>query len=614
MVASFCLGGCDPETRDLEWRITTDPPSLGRRAIAGRAVVRQGPCNDPGDVLWRSMVQLDSPGTPPALGPGSYCLSARLLEAERCEWFADGERTVELPRDEGEVVTVELTERGSPEPCQAAECDLCGADGGMDGGMDAGGDASPDSGAPDAGPECDDAAPPRCEDDVRVTCVDGRELRETCPSTCLASEGVCAPFDPSNVNDGTDWWGADEGFVLDTAALGADADTAVYLDAITGELCLVDDGSDACRDTPLRPPHFTRATQHASSGAELTGSAPVGIFVLRELRVAAGTRLYVVQDRSEPATPAVLLVAGDARVEGLLRVGTCRGGDDCYGDSRGAGSLAGGAPGRAGRGPGAGEPGAGSGDPEGSGGGGGGYGSPGGPGGDGGSGGELAGGAPGSTYGTLEISPLVGGSGGGAGVPGPGGGGDGAGGGWGGGALQISARGHIVVAPGGVIDASGDGGFGGRDQNTDSAQGSGAGGGSGGALLLEAPYVLVEGSLTANGGGGSGAWCDAAPDAAELRGTWGGWDPIPAPGARQPAGCDGRGAGGAGSDAEGGAGEAGESVEKAGGGGGGAGRIRVNTGPDGWQLGDGARVSPAADPAACPTPSATDYLTTCGAL
>jgi hypothetical protein len=608
------MGGCDWGTRDTEWLITTSPPSLARRALAVQAVVRRNTCDDPGEVVWRSPTQLEPLGMPPALGAGSYCLSARLLEADTCAWFADGRRTVVLPRDRGDVVTVELTERAPPVPCEGAECDLCQDD---DGGVDAGHDGSADAGPPDAGPPdagsaCDDTAPPSCDGNVRVTCVDGRELRETCPTTCGGSEGLCEAFDPSNVNDGTDWWGADEGFLLDTAALGADADTAVFLDAVTGELCLVDDGADTCRDTALRPPHFTRSTQHASPGDELSGSEPVGVFVFREIHVAAGTRLYVVQDRSEPSTPAVLLVAGDVRVDGLLRVGGCRA-EPCFNDVRGAGTHGGGAPGSSGSGPGAGEAGTGLGDPDGSGGAGGSYGSSGGAGGDGGSGGPLAGGRPGPVYGNLEISPLVGGSGGGAGVPGLGAGGDGAGGGWGGGALQISARGHIVVSSSGVIDASGDGGFEGRDQNTDSARGSGGGGGSGGALLLEAPYVLVEGSLTANGGGGGAAFCDAAAGL-ELRGSWGGWDELPAPGGTPVAGCDDRGEGGAGSDAEGGAAEDGQSAVKAGGGGGGAGRIRINTGPDGWQLGESALVSPSAAPAPCPTSPGTSYLATCGTL
>jgi hypothetical protein len=91
------------------------------------------------------------------------------------------------------------------------------------------------------------------------------------------------------------------------------------------------------------------------------------------------------------------------------------------------------------------------------------------------------GGAPtakgGAPYGTPAIIPLQGGSSGG-----------GLFGAEGGGAIQLVAGREIIVKSGAFIDAHGNGAV--------------KGGGAGGAILLEAPVVKVEGSLTANGGSG----------------------------------------------------------------------------------------------------------------
>lgn len=111
----------------------------------------------------------------------------------------------------------------------------------------------------------------------------------------------------------------------------------------------------------------------------------------------------------------------------------------------------------------------------------------------------TGGGASPASCGTPELIPLVGGSGGGAG-------GDatvnvqqGWAGGGGGGALQISSRISIHVT--GSIHARGGNGYG---QN--SVDGGG-GGGAGGAVLLEAPSLVLSGTLAVGGGigGSSGA-------------------------------------------------------------------------------------------------------------
>jgi hypothetical protein len=169
----------------------------------------------------------------------------------------------------------------------------------------------------------------------------------------------------------------------------------------------------------------------------------------------------------------------------------------------------------------------------------------------------VAGGKP---YGNATITPLLPGSSGGA-NPGFGGGGQG------GGAIEITAGGSIVIGTGGVVSVPGFGG-----------DGNGGAGGSGGAILLEAPSVTVDGTLAANGGGaavfsGGGSNQDGQPSA-------------------QPA---------IGQDANSAVGSAGTQINGADGmattmatssGGGAAGRIRINTTSGMATIGMSAVVSP----------------------
>jgi hypothetical protein len=153
-----------------------------------------------------------------------------------------------------------------------------------------------------------------------------------------------------------------------------------------------------------------------------------------------------------------------------------------------------------------------------------------------GKGGPAAGSGLGRTYGAATLKPLVAGSAGGGSSPGGGGG-----------ALHIAAGERIQVTLTGAIHLDG------KDATTIS--GLTSGGGSGGALLLEAPEVRVDGALTANGGSG-----------------------------------DGGGAGAAGASGDRVDGKAGEARN---GGGGGAGRIRILTRTGKATLGADAVVSPA---------------------
>lgn len=179
-------------------------------------------------------------------------------------------------------------------------------------------------------------------------------------------------------------------------------------------------------------------------------------------------------------------------------------------------------------------------------------------------------------YGHAPAGPLVGGSPGGRGgmnTPA----------GTGGGALQISSAVAITIASG-IISSGGSGGHPGGNF------GGGAGGGAGGEILLEAPAIVVLGTLVANGGGGGGGGAASQSgqiDSVGTAGEPGGTGPQPAAGGlagRPGGGSGGHGAAGlAGSFSEAEHGFSGASG-KGGGGGGGAGRIwlryRATTDPD----------------------------------
>jgi hypothetical protein len=164
----------------------------------------------------------------------------------------------------------------------------------------------------------------------------------------------------------------------------------------------------------------------------------------------------------------------------------------------------------------------------------------------------------GAIYGDATIATLVGGSGGGAGnamssnLSARGGGG--------GGALQLVANGDIAVT--GTINAGGCGGAAGA-----AGPGGGGGGGAGGTLLLEAPTVVITGSMAVNGGGGGGGGVDGTA------GATGALGPANALGGDSLQGHGG--SGGAGDLPTGTNGQG--NMQYCGGGGGGVGRIRLET-------------------------------------
>jgi hypothetical protein len=79
-------------------------------------------------------------------------------------------------------------------------------------------------------------------------------------------------------------------------------------------------------------------------------------------------------------------------------------------------------------------------------------------------------------------------------------------GGGGGGAIQVSSAASVVISSNGGIDVGGGGGRGGCNDapSATNPATAGGGGGAGGEVFVEAPTVMVAGTLTANGGGGGG--------------------------------------------------------------------------------------------------------------
>jgi hypothetical protein len=308
---------------------------------------------------------------------------------------------------------------------------------------------------------------------------------------------------------------------------------------------------------PINGVHFVAQDQEA-------GAPPLGVFSFAGLELPASVTL-----RGVGPAALVVLACGDVTIDGTVSVGAAQ-----YTDGTGTLRRVPG-PGGSDAGLGFGAGGDGVWDASllaAGGGGGGGYGGSGGPGGSGGYFGAVLIGAAGRLHGEPELVPLRGGSGGG----------DGAfefaprgRGGPGGGALQITARGALVVR--GRIDAGGLGGTGGGDDY----YGGGGGGGSGGGILLEAERLVVETGavIAANGGGGGSGTGYSAYGYQSNPGQRGEARLTPAAGGADPGtfGC----AGGAGSGATeihgGSVGCISGDDTYGGGGGGGAGRIRLNS-------------------------------------
>lgn len=538
LVIATLLVGCGQDPRRADWQVRFADPDLAERAAAVEVIVLAGGCD--GDVVDTQEVRRGEEGRrPERLAPGRYGFAARARDGD-CRWFAAGCVEVELPTDEDVIVGVGASEEIAacePEACVDGVCAGEGDAGPLgDAGpeVDGGGDAGPPEGE-DAGPF--DAGPPpipdagcvssgaACAGDAIVECLDGvLRVVEACPLGCAPAGPACLRLRPSNVPDDVGHERGDADLVL-----GGPPGTAYRFDTKNGRIRNETTGEELRNSNRGGVSAGIYFDEYDTDARE---DVKIGVWVMRSLRVEAGVEVYFVADNA-----AVVIAEETVIVDGLVSADA----QTPYGEGAAADRVT------LGRG-------AGGADRQG--GAGGSYGT------QGAAGGGDGAGTPAELYGNPELVPLWPGS------PGSSGGGRGGSGGRGGGALQISAGRSIRVGATGRISVSGAGGDGGGRSSLNPTTGGGGGGGSGGGLLLEAPEVVLDGRVAANGGGG-GAGTGVGPGDP---GQPGGPERVPAPGG---VGSTPGGGGGAGSDAGGVAAE-GLADSRGGGGGGGAGRIRIN--------------------------------------
>lgn len=358
---------------------------------------------------------------------------------------------------------------------------------------------------------------------------DGGAKQEASSNDGTSSDGDDTSSPSTNGGDTTAQGGSKVGFQPSNVPVDQIDGSKVGDVAVSGSCTISSDEDDfSCGEGKAA---FTLFTQPDASR--------VGMYVVKSFRVEANAILEV-----EGKLPIVIVALDKMEILGTVRV-------NAEGSSRTPGGFISDAANAKGGGPGGG-----GGGSEVNGGGGGSYC------GVGGTGSALANGTAasgGKSYGTPEISPLVGGSAGGsADVPNFGGSG--------GGAIQFVAGTTFLLSSTGVVHAGGGAG---------NASQRGAGGGAGGAILIEADSATILGTLAANGGGGGGGWGDT---------TWSDTtdgndatpDDAPAFGGKSK---DGTSIGGDGAAADTINGGNGTHTGKAypAGGGGGAGRIRINT-------------------------------------
>jgi hypothetical protein len=348
-----------------------------------------------------------------------------------------------------------------------------------------------------------------------------------CPDTNTSGRaGSPIPADASSLGDGAVENDASSGayplpfFIPDAEVSPQDA-AAVSDAVLDGPGC--DLFTEAGTWTCLAPGSYVHRFKEYADGSKLS------VFVVKSLRVQAG----VIVETHE-RWPAIVVSLGDATLLGSIHVvpGTLGGGVTSQPTSPGSSSGGGVQGGSTVAGEGASFCGLGR------------------------KGGAMPGasaGPPRQKYGSVELSPLLGGSSGGSG--------DATGTGSGGGAIHLVAGGTFTLAKDAFITAPGSGGAGGTRAS---------GGGSGGAILIEATTVLVEGTLAANGGGGGQGGGDPGEDGKPAATVGSG-------GARSVAGTvAARGGDGGAGDTPDGTDGAANGTNPPGGGGGGAGRIRLN--------------------------------------
>lgn len=462
-------------------------PALGAAATALELEVVAG------DQGWRQRLELSG-----ELADGASELGVVLSPAPTAA-YALSVRVTALGANAQAIATAEASAPGTLDACTRLELALRAGGPATDAGVDAG---ALDGAVADAdagtSPDADTGTTPGADADTGVA---------------LDADAGVSPD-------------ADAGVAMDAdAGVSPDADAGVGLDADAQplDMGLGPDGGDAAvsPDVPVTPVDaglvpftvpplnvdpttLTATTALRVSCAVVLDTqrlrfdrscgGPLPAVVLRtqaagapELAVVAVSRLEVtnfgnIEVRGPRA--AVFVVFGEAQIDGVIDVSA---NTAAAGPGAGAGALCGmGASG-------------GSGGVERGGGAGGALATSGGAGGDGGD--ESTGAGRSIAWSDLDLEPLRGG------CPGGNGGTNSASsvglGGGGGGALQISASVQVRVGAGGALYAGGGAGSGASVR-----RGGGGGGGSGGGILLDAPTVILTGTIRANGAGGGAGGAD----------------------------------------------------------------------------------------------------------
>jgi hypothetical protein len=295
-----------------------------------------------------------------------------------------------------------------------------------------------------------------CANDVAIVCSAAGTVESTqsCSFGCASSNDRCSDLAPSNALDAE----------LD---MSGTAPEIVLSGLATPSMINTDTGDVTHNGAPIEIPSTVKMQ---------TGAPPIRVFRVRSLMigneiVVTGANGIAIVSDGDVVISSEVHVAARWQTPGpgaFVGASPCNGADATVADPTGTTTRVPGA-------------------------GGGGLGTAGGKGGNAAKGTTISPGlAGGAIAGTVDLQPLRGGCRGGNMLS------TDAywvhGGGGGGGAIQISSRGQITVTASGVIDAGGGGATFGK---------SGTGGGSGGAILLEARAVTIEGRLAANGGAGT---------------------------------------------------------------------------------------------------------------
>lgn len=120
LAGSVVVGGCLPN--DLDWTVTFATPELADRALGVEASILEGGCGGGATVYSATIGEAFE--EPPLLDAGTYGFAARARDV-RCQWYAAGCSTIELPSSDDSVAVRLDAAAGGPfceGPCLDGGC------------------------------------------------------------------------------------------------------------------------------------------------------------------------------------------------------------------------------------------------------------------------------------------------------------------------------------------------------------------------------------------------------------------------------------------------------------------------------------------------------------